>query len=392
MIDLFLGGINYCCNLDLLYDVLQENAINPHLLETPNYYEKLSAKSRQRVISCNQIPTNVENFIPLDEFWVTAAIRHIYRIGREFTIGPSLNLLKISRSKLLLANLLTQTGYPSPICEVASFWQQAKMFKNCILKPDSGYSGYGVRVIENKQQFAEGIAAITALSQSSMASIMGVDKCVPIVEKLIEGKEYSVDLFCHQGFTQIIRLCQKQIRWYNRQPYVIGYRTIENKKITQTLKDITNTIYTKNDTAYGQLDFVIDNADNLICIDFSPRIGGGMIELERFCEQLGEAQRKVLLSIVNRQYIAEQVEGFCQYNVLPDKNGILKNIKIDWERKLSPTNSRIFQYKNVGDEIDITSIGSAGSRIMEILEKNISEEDFIKTCDNLNQYVQTKIE
>ncbi|MGF6965759.1 hypothetical protein OKW43_002787 [Paraburkholderia sp. WC7.3g] len=169
------------------------------LLENAAMLGHIPTQHRALVTCSEDIPHTHAPVVPLNEFWVSRAIR-----AGVANIAP--HALRASRSKHDLSACglhALPRGYLEDV---------AAPYPDRYLAPlDAAYSGYGiVRHSEAGSFDPMAIArAVQADAGSVMRTVLDEDAARVVVEDYLDGEEYSADVFVHQGRTVVLRLFRK---------------------------------------------------------------------------------------------------------------------------------------------------------------------------------------
>ena len=291
-------------------------------------------------------------YLPLNEFWLSYG--HKKKIDQI-----SDRAYKASRSKKYMSWLLCKNGME--YVNTLSIKEARKKLCNgekILIKPDTYYSGHGVKVIDkrNMHNLCLYIQQATQITEEAKRVLM-IDKENVEIWEYVEGDEYSADIFVHEGSYEILRLCKKKIVLIDDSPCVVAYiTTATSSKIKNTIFNWMDIICGNNDITFCQIDFIKRHkTGNLVLIDFSCRVGGGMVDMiKRYKNNI---YMDALRTLVNQQYINNiSNNGIYQLNIVPIKKGMLKSDNYDI------TAGEIIKYKNKGEYI--TRIGgSANDRL-----------------------------
>ena len=252
---IILAGAYNITNIDTLIKIFKNNNIELMLIESHDMYLRLPEEHRKQVIDTEELPSCEGCIIPLNEYWVTKLLE-AQNNGRQ--VGPSKKSLLASRSKLFLSDVLQHEN----LKYVPRFLIRDMKNLDCnkmIIRPDGGYSGYGVTIVDNKSKANELdiISQIENSSPKKMLKILGQNEATAICEPFIDGVEFSTDFFKYKETVQIIRLSRKYIRWIKNSPCAIGYiQQNINSDIEVAIKEWANAIFEKQDISFGQIDFL----------------------------------------------------------------------------------------------------------------------------------------
>lgn len=307
--------------------------------------------------------------IPLNEYWVSFIIKNPYmaRISDK--------ALRSSRSKIFLAELLTLNGIDH--CE---FYEETDIEKfilergrKIIIKPDSLYSGHGVKIISalNIDQYHTYIEDAKQIKRNAQ-HILNIDSTLVTFCEYIEGTEYSVDVFWHVNKCHIVRACRKYLETIKDAPCVTAY-VIEqlNKDVLRKIEIWTSLLFDQGDVSFAQFDFIIDKSgQRIVPIDFSCRVGGGMLEL--FQKKKGNVYLECLKNIVfkNGNVLLTKLQGCYQFHFIPVVTGIVKDDNYY-------SINQVIKYKHKSDRVESVD-PSANNRLAILLGDVFSIDEYLR--------------
>lgn len=318
------------------------------LLENAAMSEHIPTQHRALVTCSEDIPRTRAPVIPLNEFWVTRAIR-----AGVTNIAPQ--ALRASRSKHDLSVRLAACGLhtlPRRYLEDVT----APYPERYLARLDAAYSGYGiVRHAEAGRFDPIAIArAVQADAGRTMRAVLDEDAARVVVEDYLDGEEYSADVFVQQGRPVVLRLFRKIVTWIGGRPVCDSYIAVPREPaLCAAIHDWCAALYSAGCTSFGQFDFIVVDG-RAVAVDFSCRIGGGLGAIKRFA---GIAS-----------YVAQALAGgtpsfapfIVQKNVIARRPGRLASFAC-W----SPQAYQVTVHKKAGDLLP-ENICSANARIAEI--------------------------
>lgn len=246
------------------------------LLENAAMLERVPAQHRT-LVTCSEDITYVrEPVIPLNEFWVSRAIR-----AGVTNIAP--RALRASRSKHDLSARLAACGLhslPRRYLEDVD----APYPDRYLARLDCAYSGYGiVRHAEAGRFDPMAISRrVQADAGRSMLVVLDEDATRVVVEDYLDGEEYSADVFVSQGRPVVLRLFRKIVVWIGGRPMCDSYIAMPNDPaLSMAILDWCAALFSAGCTSFGQFDFIVVDG-RAVAVDFSCRIGGGLGAIKRF--------------------------------------------------------------------------------------------------------------
>lgn len=318
------------------------------LLENEAMSERIPAQQRALLTCSEDIPHTSAPVIPLNEFWVSRAIRAgVANIARH--------ALHASRSKHSLSARLAACGLHSLprryLEDVAPPYPD-----RYLARLDAAYSGYGiVRDAEAGRFDPIAIArAVQADAGQTMRDVLDEDAARVVVEDYLDGDEYSADVFVQQGRAVVLRLFRKIVTWISGRPVCDSYIAVPHEPdLCAAIHDWCAVLYSADCTSFGQFDLIVVDG-RAVAVDFSCRIGGGLGAIKRFA------------GIAN--YVALALAGgtpsfapfTVQKNVIARRPGRLANFACRL-----PQAYQVTVHKQAGDLLP-ENLCSANARIAEI--------------------------
>lgn len=306
-------------------------------------------EQHRSLVTCSEdLPEICAPVIPLNEFWVSRAIR-----AGVVNISP--HALRASRSKHYLSARLAICGLHTLsrhyLEDVAAPYPD-----RYLARLDAAYSGYGIVRHTEAGRFDPLKIARAVQGDASLTMLAVLDDTARrvIVEDYLEGEEYSADVFVHQGRPVVLRLFRKIIVWIGGRPVCDSYIAVpHDSALCAVIHDWCMALYSVSCTSYGQFDFIVVEG-RAIALDFSCRIGGGLGAIKRFA---GCASYTALA-------LAGCIPSFApftvQKNVLARRAGRLENFSCQL-----PQTYQVTVHKQAGDLLP-ENICSANARIAEI--------------------------
>jgi hypothetical protein len=318
------------------------------LLENAAMSEHIPIQHRALVTCSEEIPKTRAPVIPLNEFWVSRAIR-----AAVSNISP--HALRASRSKHDLSARLAACGLhalPRRYLEDVA----APYPSRYVARPDAAYSGYGiVRHIEAGRFDPTSIAQMVQADAScDMRAVLHENTSRVVVEDYLYGEEYSTDVFVRQGRAVVLRLFRKIVAWIGGRPVCDSYIAVpHDPALCAAIHDWCAALYTDRCTSFGQFDFIVVDG-RAVALDFSCRIGGGLGAIKRFA---GMASYAALALAGDKPSFAPFA---VQKNVMARGPGRLVNFACSL-----PQAFQVTVHKQAGDTLP-ENINSANARIAEI--------------------------
>lgn len=312
--------------------------------------------------------------IPLNEYWVSFVAKHPYmaRISDK--------ALRASRSKTFLTRLLALNGvdhceyYEETDIEQFILVQERKI----VIKPDSLYSGHGVKVVNalNIDRYHAYMEAAGQIKQETK-QVLDIDSSFVTLCEYIEGTEYSVDIFWYHGRCHIVRACKKYLEIVKDAPCVTAY-VIEqlNEEVLNKIKIWAGLLFNQEDVSFAQFDFIVNkSAQRIVPIDFSCRVGGGMLQL--FQKKNSNVYFECLKNIVceNKNVLLTKLQGCYQFHFIPLVTGVVK------DDNYYSTN-QIIKYKYKNDKVESVD-PSANNRLAIMLGDSFSIDKYLRMKDYL---------
>lgn len=343
------------------------------LIENEFMHAQLSPEDQLHVINTNTFKYNGEIFIPLNEYWVSKAQKYK-------AVNISKNALRASRSKHFLSKLLSQHGVS---CPKRYFLDELpkQVPTKFIARLDAGYSGYGIASYQTLGKFDKETIQKSVLQSSSlsMESVLSIDNNRIVIERYLEGSEYSADVFVEKGNIKIIRLFYKIIRWVNGKPVCDSYISVPlNKKFSHSISRWCQILFGNYSTSFGQFDFITAK-DKIYPIDFSCRIGGGLHSIKRF-----SSTESYLFNAIysNKSFFQPYT---CQKNIISQKSGFFQGMNLS-----IPFCHDVFEHKKKGEPLK-GNISSANARIADICFYANSFKQAVKQLRNINNMVTLNV-
>ena len=373
MFDYVVAGASSIEDIPQFVAVARQAGMAILLLENEAMSEQIPAQHRPLVTRREDIPDIAAPVIPLNEFWVSRAIR-----ARVTNIAT--HALRASRSKHYLSARLAECGlYALPrryLDDVAAPYPG-----RYLARLDAAYSGYGiVRHTEAGCFDPRAIApAVQGDAGPAMRTMLDDETARVVVEDFLEGEEYSADVFVHQGRPVVLRLFRKIVAWIGGRPVCDSYIAVpHNPALCAAIHDWCAALYSPGCTCFGQFDFIVVDG-RAVAVDFSCRIGGGLGAIKRFA---GIASYAALA-------LAGGTPSFApftvQKNVLARRPGRLANFAFRL-----PQAYQVTVHKQAGDLLPV-NICSASARIAEICFSARDIEDAAAMAQSLNDKVSIDV-
>ena len=369
MLDYLVAGAASIGDIPQFMKVARQAGMAVELLENAVMLEHIPTEHRSLVTCREDLPNNYAPVIPLNEFWVTQAIR-----ADVPNISPS--AFQASRSKLALSAQLAESGLRSLhrryLKDVVAPYPA-----RYLARLDAGYSGYGV--VRHIEAGGFDPMVITKKVQGdasgTMLAVLDDDSVQVVVEDYLDGEEYSADVFVRQGSPVVLRLFRKIVTWIRGRPVCDSYIAIPlTPDLCTAISDWSAILFSKGCTSFGQFDLIVVDGQ-AIPIDFSCRIGGGLSSIKRFSG----------LS----DYVAIALSGgmpsfppfTVQKNILALTSGRLANFSCQ-----VPQAYQVAIRKKPGDLLT-ENVSSANARVAEICFTARDFNDAVATSEALNAKV-----
>lgn len=256
--------------------------------------------------------------VPLSEYWISQCTKfHTCRI--------STTALKASRSKKFLYDFFSKNRIPSP--QIFDTLNKAQEFIDhggrVIVKPQGLFSGYGIKIVsmENRSEL-EHFAKRAASVNNNALKLFGITSTHALVTQVLEGTEFSADIFFYEGRISVVRLCRKVIANIHGTPCSAVCQLVPlTPKIEESLASWAELLFEKDNISFGQFDFIVTEESGIVPIDFACRIGGGMSEL------FSNHSRNLYADAISGSTYQVEDNGtyLTQFNYLPTKSGKIEN-------------------------------------------------------------------
>jgi hypothetical protein len=348
MHDYVVAGASSIEDIPQFVAVTKQAGIAVLLLENTVMSEHLPIEHRALITCCEDVPHTLAPVIPLNEFWVSRAIR-----ANVTNIAP--HALRASRSKHDLSARLAACGLhtlPRRYLEdVAPPYPD-----RYLARLDAAYSGYGIVRHAEAGNFDPVTIGrkVQADASGIMRTVLDDNAARVVVEDYLDGEEFSADVFVHQGKPVVLRLFRKIVTWIGGRPVCDSYIAMPHTpSVCGAIHDWCMALYSANCTSFGQFDFIVVDG-RAIAVDFSCRIGGGLNAIKRFA---GITSYAALALTGSTPSFAPFI---VQKNVLARRSGRLANFACRL-----PQAYQLTVHKQAGDLLP-KNICSANSRIAEI--------------------------
>lgn len=359
---IFLAGAESVFTHDEIKSAFKSLGIEIDFIEAnymKKYFPELKNSGFKFFDEINQMPSD-SRVIPLNEFWISECIKH-----KEKSFISS-KALKASRSKKNLYETLSAYGCKVP--EVFDSKDKAEKFVfsggELIVKPDGLFSGYGIKIVTEKNfcDFEKLIFNASSIKNRAI-KLFEIKNTSALVCEKINGTEYSADCFFYKGKTSIVRICRKEIVYIHGTPCTATCALVNSTaEISEALKKWCEGLFEKNNISFAQFDFIIDESGNIIPIDFAPRVGGGMKELLECYEKNLYAN-----AVCGKEYPVQKGETLLtQFNYLPVKSGILNTDDFNL------IEGKTFIFKHKGDFVPECPT-SVASRVAVVVAEHPAE-------------------
>ena len=370
--EIILGGVSSIFGLEEIKNMIEEKGLSVCFLET-EYMIGKNPMNNTNIKICDE--ANIEEksiFIPLNEYWLSYG--HKKKIDRI-----SDRAYKSSRSKKFFSNLLNSNNIDC--CKTISLEEAQRRIGQggkVLIKPDSYYSGHGVRIVEkrNEDKLDQYLYEANIITDDAKRVLM-IEKGFAEMWDYIEGEEYSADVLVLDGKIDILRLCRKKIVIIDDMPCVIAYVT---ESITSKVQDIiqgwVDLLFDKDNISFCQFDFIKNaNTNKFVPIDFSCRVGGGMTDMIK-CYEHNIYQEALEKIITKHKIIKNPAAGIYQFNILPIKCGEL------YSNAYNIATRTVKKYKKEKSIIDRIG-GSSNDRLGCVVGDNYSDNMFDELFCNL---------
>ena len=348
MPDYVIAGALSIEDIPQFLETTMQAGVTVLLLENAAMLARIPEQHRSRVICSEDLPDICATVIPLNEFWVSRAIR-----AGVANISP--HALRASRSKHDLSARLAAFGLHTLsrryLEDVAPPYPD-----RYLARLDAAYSGYGIVRHAEAGRFDPAEIARVVQGDAGLTMLAVLDDAARqvVVEDYLEGEEYSADVFVHQGRPVVLRLFRKIVVWIGGRPVCDSYIAMpHDPALCAAIHDWCEALYSAGCTSFGQFDFIVVNG-RAIAVDFSCRIGGGLGAIKRFA---GIASYTALALV---GCTPSFVPFTVQKNVLARRAGRLENFSCQL-----PQTYQVTVHKQAGDLLPENTC-SANARIAEI--------------------------
>lgn len=372
---IILAGVASIFGLNDIYTFFYNHNIKLVMVETEYMSQFIPDNELKFVHIQNEIKYEEKIIvIPLNEYWVSFVVKHPYmaRISDK--------ALKASRSKIFLQKLLALNGI-----EHCEFYEETdierfilEQGRKIIIKPDSLYSGHGVKIVSalNIDGYRTYIKEAEQVKQDTKY-ILDIDTTLVTFCEYIEGTEYSVDIFWYHGKCHIVRICRKYLEIVKDAPCVTAY-VIEqlSEEILGKIKIWSDLLFDQGDISFAQFDFIVnESTQKIIPIDFSCRVGGGMLQL--FQKKNSNVYLECLKNIVyeHRNVLLTKLQECYQFHFIPLVTGLIT------DDNYYSTN-QIIKYKYKNDKVESVD-PSANNRLAIMLGDSFTIDKYLCIKDYL---------
>lgn len=373
MPDYLIAGASSIENIPLFLETITRAGLSVLLVENAPMLARIPVEHRSLVICRDDLPDTGMPVVPLNEFWVSRAIRaNVANIAQH--------ALRASRSKHYLSARLAACGLPALPRRYLE--EAAEPYPNRYLaRLDAAYSGYGiVRYVEAGCFEPMSISrAVRKNVTSAMSVVLDDDAARVVVEDYLDGIEYSADVFVHQGRPAVLRLFRKTVDWIRGMPVCDSYIAVPHDPVLlAAIHDWCAVLYSSDCTSFGQFDFIVSDG-SAFALDFSCRIGGGMGAIKHFAGL--DNYTALALSCGRPSFVPYTV----QKNVIFPKPGRLADFNCQLPQSYQAT-----IYKAPGDFLS-DNVASASARIAEICFAASHLESAIATARALDDKVSVNV-
>ena len=369
-----LAGAAAIENVERLSALLQNKGLEFTLLENSTMYSSIPSHHQEYVVQSESFNYTGETFIPLNEYWISIA----KDCGVNNLTDEAINA---SRSKLFLSTVLKLRNIPC-VNRYCIDDPKATFPERYIARPDTGYSGYGVFSYKDMGPFDRNrvIQAVTSEVKPSMTTVMATPEIRVVVEEYLEGDEFSADIFIQKGDIKILRIFYKSINWINGKPVCDSYVSIpQTAQIKQAIHSWCKAIFSKNCISFAQFDFIANN-NQLIPVDFSCRIGGGINTIKQF----SGIDSYVFSAMFHDDKLFN--DFVCQKHILVSGAGYIKSIRYEL-----PENFTVYEHRQKGDSLH-NNISSANARVADVCFYAESMADALEKSKTVNRMVTINVE
>lgn len=369
MLDYVMAGAVSIEDIPQFLETTKQAGMAVLLVENAAMLSHIPVRHRSLVTCREDIPETSAPVVPLNEFWVSRAIR-----TGVANIAP--HALRASRSKHYLSARLAACGlHALPRCYMEDIVTPYP--DRYLARLDAAYSGYGIVRHTEAGRFDPMaiIRAVQADAGRTMRAVLDDDAVRVVVEDYLDGEEYSADVFVHQDRPILLRLFRKTVVWISGRPVCDSYIAVpHDPALCAAIHDWCAALYSPSCTSFGQFDFIVVKG-RAIAVDFSCRIGGGLGAIKRFARILSYT---ALALAGGRPSFAPYT---VQKNVLARQPGLLASFACQL-----PHAWQVTVHKQPGDLLP-GNICSANARVAEICFTARDLDDAIAAAQALDDKV-----
>lgn len=348
MPDYVVAGASAIEDIPRFFEVTGQAGMAVMLLENAAMWGHIPEHHRPLVTCREDLPGTTTPVVPLNEFWVSQAIR-----AGVANVAP--HALRASRSKHYLSARLAACGQPAlPRRYLEDL--AAPYPVRYLARLDAAYSGYGI--VRHAEAGCFDPMAIARMVQGDAGPTMRavLDDGAPrvVVEDYLEGEEYSADVFVRQGQPVVLRLFRKTVAWIGGRPACDSYVAMpQDPALCAAIQGWCAALYSPGCTSFGQFDFIVVEGQAM-AVDFSCRIGGGLGAIKRYA---GIASYTALALAGGRPSFAPYT---VQKNLLARRSGRLAGLAFQL-----PPAYQVTVLKQPGDPLP-DKVCSANARVAEV--------------------------
>lgn len=202
-----------------------------------------------------------------------ASVTVNYVANKLGLVGNSTYTTEICTNKYMMRKAFEENGDPSPQSMLVDENTELDILNLCypiIVKPTDRSGSRGIFKLENKDNLKEAV----------MLSIEESFENKALIEKFVEGQEYSVEYISYKGVHHFLALTQKFttgaphfIETRHLQPAPVSNDILE--KIQKVVVHALNTLGIENSASHSEIK--IDSEGNVCIIEIGGRMGGDCI-------------------------------------------------------------------------------------------------------------------
>lgn len=397
-------GLNVVALVDKEYSSEIENCCNK-VIRSPNIFDPLiNLQLFKTELEEEFYPTALGNI--QDTIWVS-----VVNLARELGLkNYDLDTQCTVRLKSVMREILNRNNIsPIPYNIITDPKQYHLILKTadfpCVIKPISGAGSENVRIVRNKNDLQGSLSRAfdnLKIKRDSFFDISihwrntNYDICRSLlVEKYINGTEYSVEGIVNEGNVHVLTIHEKT-RLLEKEGLVLDQEYLSpplNISVAQqiekrTVESIT-ALKIKDTVFHAEVRF---DGKNVYIIEINPRVGGGYINdsvLLKTGVSLRECALQQAIGEPIRLNIKKDDSATMYLIVSTNIQGRIKSISGIDEVKLMPQVKKTKFYYKVGD---VLGPFEAELDIMDIFMNAANRDELTKAARNIWETVKVEVE